>query len=278
MAEDFRILGEVMNRMFEDMLAGSRSGSFPLALPGSGITAKMNRQPFIDVIETDNEIVATAEMPGLKKEDIKINITDERLEISTESKHEEEKHGKDYLYKEIRSGSYYRSVMLPSSVDSNNAKASYNNGILEVKMPKTEIKKKTSIKIEQTLSLLISDCPIGEKYKKRYNMKLEIEIKAEHIDWKALVTKINEAIDEETTDISSVEISYSDCETEDQITKTEIKKKMPETRYNMKLGIEVEAENINRKELIAKINEVIDEETTDISSVEISYSDCENED
>lgn len=45
-------------------------------------------------------------------------------------------------------------------------------------------------------------------------MKLEIEIDAEHIDWKSLITKINDAIDEETTDISSVEIKYSNCETE----------------------------------------------------------------
>jgi HSP20 family protein len=146
--EDIRRFEEVMNRMFEDIFAASRGGYFLSALPGNIVETKLKRQPFIDVVETDKEIVATAEMPGLKKEDIKINITDERLEISTESKHEEEKHGKDYLYKEIRSGSYYRSVALPSSVDPNGAKASYNNGILEIKMPKTEIKKKTSINIE----------------------------------------------------------------------------------------------------------------------------------
>jgi HSP20 family protein len=146
MTEDFRRFGELMNRMFEDMV--TRGGSFPLALPGSGLAVKKDRQPFIDLIETDKEIVATAEMPGLKKEDIKINITNEKIEISAETKQEDKKEGKDYLYKEIRSGSYYRSVELPSSIDPNGAKASYNNGILEVKMPKTEIKKKTSIKID----------------------------------------------------------------------------------------------------------------------------------
>lgn len=147
MSEDFRRFGELMNRIFEDMSVMPR-GYFPLALTESGLATKVNRQPFIDLLETDKEVVATAEMPGLKKEDIKINITDEMLEISTESKHEQEKHGKNYLYKEIRSGSYYRSVALPSSVDPNGAKASYNNGILEIKMPKSEIKKKTSLKIE----------------------------------------------------------------------------------------------------------------------------------
>src|SRR3972149_3203433 len=127
MKDDFRIFGEIMSRMFEDMLASSREGYFPLALSGNNLAIKTNRQPFINVLETEKEIVATAEMPGLKKEDIKLNITDERLEIATESKHEEEKHGKDYLYKEIRSGSYYRSVGLPSSIDPSGAKASYNN-------------------------------------------------------------------------------------------------------------------------------------------------------
>lgn len=67
---------------------------------------------------------------------------------STDSKHEEEKRGENYIYKEIRDRSYYRSIELPSSIDTNGAKASYNNGILEVKMPKKEVKKKTSIKIE----------------------------------------------------------------------------------------------------------------------------------
>ena len=148
MKDDFRRFGEIVNRMFEDMLASSRGGYFPLALPGNNLAVQVNRQPFIDVMETEKEVVATAEMPGLKKEDIKINITDDRLEISTESKHQEEKQGKEYFYKEIRSGSYYRSISLPSSVDPNGAKASYNNGILEVKMPKIEVKKKTSINIE----------------------------------------------------------------------------------------------------------------------------------
>lgn len=148
MPEDFRRLGELMNRIFEDMSTVPRGGYFPLAFAESGLTTKLNRRPFIDLLETDKEVVATAEMPGLKKDDIKINITDDMLEISTEDRHEEEKHGKNYLYKEISSGSYYRSVSLPSSVNPNGAKASYNNGVLEIKMPKTEIKKKTSLKIE----------------------------------------------------------------------------------------------------------------------------------
>jgi HSP20 family protein len=73
---------------------------------------------------------------------------EDKLEISAETKHEEEKKEKGYIYKERRSGSYYRTIPLPSSIDSDNSKASYNNGILQITMPKTEIKKKTPLKVE----------------------------------------------------------------------------------------------------------------------------------
>jgi HSP20 family protein len=107
-----------------------------------------SRKPFIDVIETDKEVIATAEMPGLEKPDIKINLAEDRLEISAETKHEEKKEEKGYIYRERRSGSYYRAISLPSPVDPDNSRASYKNGVLEIKMAKTEIKKKKPLKIE----------------------------------------------------------------------------------------------------------------------------------
>ncbi len=87
-------------------------------------------------------------MPGLEKQDIKINLIEDRLEISAETKREEEKKEKGYVYRERRAGSYYRAISLPSPVDPDNAKASYKNGVLEIKMPKTELKKKKPVKIE----------------------------------------------------------------------------------------------------------------------------------
>lgn len=87
-------------------------------------------------------------MPGLEKQDIKINVTEDTLEIATETKHEEKKEEKGYIYRERRSGSYYRAISLPSPVDPDTSKASYENGVLEIKMPKTEVKKKTPLKIE----------------------------------------------------------------------------------------------------------------------------------
>ncbi len=151
MSDDFRRFEELMNRMFEDfgnIWKTQRGRHLPMLLPSETDLVTGLKRPYVDIIETDKEIVATAEMPGLDKKDININLTNDRLEISADTKHEEEKKEKDYIYKEIRSGNYYRSIPLSSPIDASNAKASYNNGILEIKMPKTEVKKKMSLKIE----------------------------------------------------------------------------------------------------------------------------------
>ena len=65
-----------------------------------------------------------------------------------ETKHEEKKEEKGYVYRERSSGSYYRAISLPSPVDPDSSNVSYKNGVLEIKMPKTEIKKKKPLKID----------------------------------------------------------------------------------------------------------------------------------
>ncbi len=146
--DDFRRFEEIMNRMFEEFWGRpSRRRLLPSGERGAVVPAEY-REPFIDVIETDKEVIATAEMPGLEKQDIKLNLTEDRLEISAETKHEEKKEEKGYVYRERRSGSYYRAISLPSPIDPDKSKASYKNGVLEIKMPKTEVKKKTPLRIE----------------------------------------------------------------------------------------------------------------------------------
>lgn len=146
--DDFRRFEEMMNRMFEEFWGRPAARRLlPSGERGAAVPAEY-REPFIDLIETDKEVIATAEMPGLEKQDIKINVSEDRLEISAETKREEKKEEKGYIYRERRSGSYYRAITLPSPVDSDKSKASYKNGVLEIKMPKTEIKKKTPLKIE----------------------------------------------------------------------------------------------------------------------------------
>jgi HSP20 family protein len=151
--DEFRRFEEMMNRMFEDIW-NVVPGRRPLPLLQSPLLSSGERalervrKPFVDVVETDKDVIATAEMPGLEKSDININITGDILEISAETKKEEEKKEEGYVYKERRSGSYYRAISLPSAIDPENTKATYNNGVLEVTMPKTEVKKKIQLKVE----------------------------------------------------------------------------------------------------------------------------------
>jgi HSP20 family protein len=146
--DDFRRFEEMMNRMFENFWGRSTSRRLLSSGERGAIVPAENREPFIDLIESDKEIKATAEMPGLEKQDININVTEDRLEISAETKHEEKKEEKGYIYRERRSGSYYRAISLPSPVDPDKSNATYKDGILEIKMPKTEVKKKTPLTIE----------------------------------------------------------------------------------------------------------------------------------
>jgi HSP20 family protein len=146
--DDFRRFEEMMNRMFENFWGGTTSRRLLSSGERGAIVPAMSREPFIDVMENDKEIIAKAEMPGLEKKDIKINVTNDMLEISAETKQEEKKEEKGYIYRERRSGRYYRAISLPSPVDPDNSKATYENGVLEIKMPKTEVKKKTPLMIE----------------------------------------------------------------------------------------------------------------------------------
>jgi HSP20 family protein len=151
--DEFDRFEEMMNRMFESFWGSPRRRFLPVSrlLPSGEkgeIIPSRQREPSVDILETEKEIIATAEMPGLDKKDINIDLTQDRLEISTETKQEEKKEEKGYSYREIRTGSYYRALSLPSPVDTDKSRASYENGVLKIEMPKTEIKEKKQLSIE----------------------------------------------------------------------------------------------------------------------------------
>jgi HSP20 family protein len=89
-----------------------------------------------DVLDEGDHYVINAELPGVVKEDVKLNVSDNNVEISAEHKEEKEEKKKNYVRKERRTFSYHRSLPLPEKVDSSKAKAKLNNGILSVEIPK----------------------------------------------------------------------------------------------------------------------------------------------
>ena len=91
-----------------------------------------------------------AELPGMKKEDINVDLNDGVLRITGEKKREEKVEKKDYYRLERAVGSFERRISLPSGIEAEKTKASFKDGVLEIQIPKTEEakKKETKIKIE----------------------------------------------------------------------------------------------------------------------------------
>ncbi len=94
--------------------------------------------PVMDLLEKNNEIVLTAEIPGMDKKDIDISVHDNILTIRGEKKHEKKEEKENYLWMERSYGVFTRSIRLPDHVDTKKVEASYKNGLLTLVMPKTE--------------------------------------------------------------------------------------------------------------------------------------------
>lgn len=91
--------------------------------------------PEIDVFEKDNRLVTKIDLPGMKKEDVKVEITDGQLAISGERKREAEEKGEEFYRSEREYGSFYRSVPLPEGAKVDDVKATFTDGVLEVSVP-----------------------------------------------------------------------------------------------------------------------------------------------
>ena len=108
-----------------------------------------NWSPAVDVKETDNSFVLTADIPGLTKKDIKVNIDNGKLSISGERTYETDQENDNYHYRERRFGTFDRSFNLPDTVDEEKISASFKIGILNVSLPKHEniLPKEREIKV-----------------------------------------------------------------------------------------------------------------------------------
>ena len=107
------------------------------------------REPALDVYEEKDQIVVKAELPGLTKDDIQISISDNILTIKGEKKKEEEDTGKDYYRSErVFYGAFFRAVPPPAEINPEKIHATFKNGVLEIRLPKSEEAKKKEIKVK----------------------------------------------------------------------------------------------------------------------------------
>ena len=141
-------LQRTTNRLFDDFFKGfGLSGgrwSEPLSLTPDVFGSQW---PRVDMSETDNEIRITAELPGVNKDDLEISVSEGRITIRGEKKEQKENKGKDYYRLERSYGAYQRSFSLPCEIDEDKVDASFEHGVLDIKLPKTEAARKRIKKI-----------------------------------------------------------------------------------------------------------------------------------
>lgn len=104
--------------------------------------------PAVDIHETENNFVVKADVPGINKDDIQIDLKDNTLTIKGEKKFENKSSKDNYIRVERSYGSFVRSFVLPQNVDGGKITATYKEGVLEVTLPKKEESKPKQIKVE----------------------------------------------------------------------------------------------------------------------------------
>lgn len=137
-------LREELSDLLSRWMRRDNHGDFPV--PVSEFSWGLSL-PRVNVSEDDDEILVTAELPGMDKDDFKVEIVGSRLTIRGERRHEREKKDRHYHYSEIAYGSFSRCVQLPAEVDADKAKAEYKHGVLTLRLPKLESAKARRIPV-----------------------------------------------------------------------------------------------------------------------------------
>ena len=139
--KDFGSLQERINRMFDDTIR--------TLYPTDGEELEKGIwAPAVDIYETNDSFVVSADLPGLNKDEIQIDLKDNTLTLKGEKKFEEKVSKDNYIRVERAYGSYVRSFTLPQNVDPEKIKAKYKEGVLEVTIPKKEDARPKQIKVE----------------------------------------------------------------------------------------------------------------------------------
>jgi len=140
-ARELATIQNEMNRLFSSFFDGP-----PPAGNAGGATLR-RWIPAMDLVETDDDFVLRADLPGLTESDVNIELEDNTLTISGERKAEHEERKEGYYRVERAFGSFSRSLTLPEGVDPDRVRANFNCGVLEVRVPKPEQRKPRKVTI-----------------------------------------------------------------------------------------------------------------------------------
>jgi HSP20 family protein len=136
---ELNTIQDEMNRLFNTL--------FDSPARQNGPTATRRWIPAMDLVETQQDFVLRSDLPGLSEQDVNIELEDNVLTISGERKAEHEEHGEGYYRVERASGAFSRSLTLPEGVDPEGVRASFDRGVLEVRIAKPEQRKPRKVAI-----------------------------------------------------------------------------------------------------------------------------------
>ncbi|MCE7979261.1 MAG: Hsp20/alpha crystallin family protein [Nitrospira sp. NTP1] len=129
-------------------LEDTRPSAAQTAAQGKEVMTVADWAPTVDISETEAEYAIKAELPEVKKEDVKVTVEDGVLTLQGERKQEKEEKGKKYHRIERSYGRFVRSFTLPDSVDESKVKAEYTDGVLHLHLPKSEKAKPKQIDVK----------------------------------------------------------------------------------------------------------------------------------
>jgi HSP20 family protein len=139
-----RRFSEEMDRLFDDIWSGR---GVPRGRSG-GRESQMGWSPQVEMYEKDNQLVICTDLPGLKQEDIQLEVSDDMLTIQGERRNEFEDTQEGYYRSERSYGSFSRVIPLPEGIDTEQAKASFESGVLKVMFPLPEQQRQRKRRIE----------------------------------------------------------------------------------------------------------------------------------
>jgi HSP20 family protein len=138
---DLGLLQDRMNRLFDDAGRGWRTNDEP--------AATTSWSPAVDIFETEGEIVVRAELPGMERKDITLHLENNVLTLRGERKFQKETKDENYHRIERSYGNFSRSFSIPATVDEEQIRADYKDGVLKIALPKKEQAKPKQIRIAE---------------------------------------------------------------------------------------------------------------------------------
>ncbi|NIR30476.1 MAG: Hsp20/alpha crystallin family protein [Gammaproteobacteria bacterium] len=140
---------EEMDRLFESFFPRGWLRPFHWERPWFREVAGMMEglRPTVDVVDRDEDILVRAEIPGVKKEDLDVSVSDGTVTIKGTTSREEKEERGEYFRQEISRGAFSRTVGLPGDVQGDKAKASFSDGVLELILPKVVKSKRRRVEI-----------------------------------------------------------------------------------------------------------------------------------